>query len=240
MKIGLALSGGAVRGMAHIGVVEVLERDGVPIDFVAGTSAGALMGAVYCAGLGLSQIKKLSAEVHWKKLARPIFSTRGLFSFDPLQAWLEQLLGGQTFTDMRIPFAAVATDMRTGEAVVLQDGPLAPAVRASCSVPGFIVPLEHNGRLLGDGALVNNLPVSVVRQMGADYVIAVDVNETRGKLLAKGREKVRQRWFKSGRATADCLIVPRLAGYSYVNFAGRERLIEAGMRAAEEQLRLPQ
>jgi NTE family protein len=107
-------------------------------------------------------------------------------------------------------------------------------------VPGFIAPLEHDGRLLGDGALVNNLPVSVVRQMGADYVIAVDVNETRVKLLEKGKEKVKRRWFKSSAAAADCLITPRLAGYSYVNFTARERLIEAGMRAAEEQLRLPQ
>jgi NTE family protein len=240
MKIGLALSGGAARGMAHIGVVEVLERYGVPIDFVAGTSAGALMGAVYCAGLGLEQIKRLSAEVRWHRLARPILSKRGLFSFDPLQIWLEQLWGERSFADLPIPFAAVATDMRTGEAVVLRDGPLAPAVRASCSVPGFIAPLEYNGRLLGDGALVNNLPVSVVRQMGADYVIAVDVNETRVKLWEIGKTKVKQRFFESNTATADCLIIPRLAGYSYVNFAVRDRLIEAGMRAAEEQLRLPQ
>jgi NTE family protein len=190
--------------------------------------------------LGLPHIKKLSAEVRWHKLARPILSKRGLFSFDPLQGWLEQLLGERSFADMPIPFAAVATDMRTGEAVVLREGPLAPAVRASCSVPGFIAPLEHDGRLLGDGAMVNNLPVSVVRQMGADYVIAVDVNETRVKLLEKGKEKVKQRFFQASNAAADCLITPRLAGYSYVNFTARERLIEAGVRAAEEQLRLPQ
>jgi NTE family protein len=240
MKIGLALSGGAVRGMAHIGVVEVLERYGVPIDFVAGTSAGALLGAVYCAGLGVEAIKRLSAEVRWQKLARPILSKRGLFSFDPLQVWLEELLENRAFADMAIPFAAVATDMRTGEAVVLREGPLAPAVRASCSVPGVFAPLEYNGRLLGDGAMVNNLPVSVVREMGADYVIGVDVNETWIKLWEIGKTRVKQRFFQVNNAAADCLITPRLAGYSYVNFLARERLIEAGMRAAEEQLRLPQ
>jgi NTE family protein len=154
--------------------------------------------------------------------------------------WLEELLENRAFADMAIPFAAVATDMRTGEAVVLREGPLAPAVRASCSVPGVFAPLEYNGRLLGDGAMVNNLPVSVVREMGADYVIGVDVNETWIKLWEIGKTRVKQRFFQVNNAAADCLITPRLAGYSYVNFLARERLIEAGMRAAEEQLRLPQ
>jgi len=240
-SIGLALGGGVARGLVHIGVFTVLERAGIPVDCVAGTSAGSIMGAVYCAGWSLDRIRQEAQAIRWRQLASPVWPSCGLVSFDKLERWLIAKLGDITFADLKIPYAAVATDLRTYEPVALRAGRLAPAVRASCSFPGLVTPVELNGRLLCDGFVSNNVPVSAVRAMGADYVIGVDI-------LAPA---IRPRWGALGYAiagveimaqkagqgyhTADCLISPDLAGVSYLRL-DYHRLVALGERAAEEKL----
>ena len=244
-RIGLALGGGVARGLAHIGVLSVLERTGVTIDCVAGTSAGSIMGAAYCAGLGLERIREEAARLRWHHIASLVWPSRGLFSFDKLERWAVNKLGDITFADLKIPFAAVATDMRTGEPVVLCKGRVAPAVRASCSFPGLVTPIELEGRLLCDGFVSDILPVSAVRAMGADYVIGVDIlaPAIRPYLGALGYgivgiEIMAQR-AGQGCEQADCLISPDLAGVSYLRL-DHKKLIALGERAAEEKLSIIQ
>jgi NTE family protein len=240
-RVGLALGGGVGRGLAHIGVLSVLERAGIPIDCVSGTSAGSIMGAVYCAGWSLGRIREEAARIRWCQLASPVWPSRGLVSFDKLERWLVGKLGDITFADLKIPYAAAATDLRTFEPVVLRGGRLAPAVRASCSFPGLVTPIELDGRLLCDGFISNSVPVSAVRAMGADYVIGVDIltPAIRSHLGALGYVvvgiEIMAQKAGQGCQTADCLISPDLAGVSYLRL-DYKKLMAVGERAAERML----
>ncbi len=240
-RIGLALGGGVARGLIHIGVLSVLERAGIPIDCVAGTSAGSLVGAAYCAGLGLERIRAEAARLRWHHLASLAWPSQGLFSFEKLERWMINQVGDITFADLKIPFAAMATDLRTFEPVVLCKGRLAPALRASCSFPGLVTPIEIDGRLLCDGFVTNSVPVSAVRAMGADYVIGVDIlaPAVRSRLGALGYGmagiEIMAQGAGQGRLQADCLIAPDLAGVSYLRL-DYKKLLALGERAAEEKL----
>jgi NTE family protein len=208
-RIGLVLSGGGARGLAHVGVLKILEREGIPIDAIAGTSMGAIIGGLYASGMSAQQLEAVLLKLQWERVfaarvERPFLSQRrkeedfetssilelGLRDGElrlPLGAisgrGLESLLRHYTlrvsqvnrFDALPIPFRAVATDMETGQAVVMADGDLALAMRSSMSVPGVFAPTERSGRILGDGGLVNNLPVDVARAMGVDVVIAVNI-----------------------------------------------------------------
>ncbi|MCB8945837.1 MAG: patatin-like phospholipase family protein [Ardenticatenaceae bacterium] len=241
-RVGLALGGGSVRGFAHFGVLTVLEEANIPIDIVAGTSAGAIIGALYAAGMSLNQIETAAEQMSWRNNTRPILSTDGLLTLDPMAVWLKEMLGDLHFEDLALPFACAATDLQTGEPVVLASGPLASAVQASCSVPGIITPVRRNGRLLCDGGITNNVPVSLARCLGADYVIGVDIFEPTlhwpigplGRGLAAIEIMVEHAG--SGTKTADCLITPNLKGYSYIRFSHRQELIERGQQAAHNCL----
>lgn len=238
-RIGLALGGGSARGFTHFGVLSVLEEAGIPVAVVAGTSAGSLMGAFYSAGMPLPLIDELAQQMSWRRAIRLVLSTNGFISLEPMAVWMRETLGELHFEDLAIPFACVATDVHTGQTVVLNSGPLAPAVQASCSVPGIITPVLLHGRLLGDGGITNNVPVSVARQLGADYVIGVDIFEPNlrwpglgplGRGLAALEIMIEHAG--GGTKTADCLIAPNLSGYSYVRFSHRQELIALGRQAA--------
>ncbi len=179
-RVGLALGGGGARGMAHVGVIRVLEREGIPIDCIAGTSAGSLVGAAYAAGIRGHALLDMALELRWRHIVRLAWPRQGFLSFEKLESYLVRTLGDLAFTDLDIPYAAVTADLATGEQVVLKEGRVAAAVRASCSVPGFVTPVEVNGRLLVDGGVVNNLPISVARELGADVVIAVGLGAPPG------------------------------------------------------------
>lgn len=172
-RVGLALGGGGARGMAHVGVIRVLEREGISVDCIAGTSVGSLVGAACAAGIGADRLLEIALQFRWRHIARLVWPRQGFFSFDRLETYMVNLVGDLTFADLVIPFAALAADLETGELVILKEGRVAPAVRASCSVPGIATPTEIGGRLLVDGGIVNNLPISVARALGADVVIAV-------------------------------------------------------------------
>ena len=240
--LGVALGGGLVRGMAHVGAMAALAEAGIPIDFVAGSSAGAVMGAFFCAGISLAEVEYIASKMRWRDLARPVWPKDGLVTFAPLEQLMRDLLGDIAFADLDIPFAAVATDLETGKPVALREGRLAPAVRASASVPGLVTPRRIGSLLLGDGALSNNLPVSTVREMGADLVVAVDIFEpsfSRGwGALGRGLTAVEILIDRAGGGveSADFLIRPALAGATYLRFSRWPALMRLGREAAQAEI----
>src|SRR2546423_2759286 len=176
--IGLALSGGAARGMAHVGVLRALAENGIPIDCIAGTSAGSLVGGAFASGLPIDEIVEFGRNLRWRDIGRVTMSRLGVQSNERMEHYLRTRLPITRFEDLPIPFAAVATDLKTGGAVVMRDkGDVPFAIRASCTIPGWYVPVtDEQGRQLVDGGLVAVIPSSVARALGADIVIAVDVN----------------------------------------------------------------
>jgi len=186
MKIGYALGGGAARGLSHIGVLKVLEEYGIYPDIIAGTSIGAIVGALYAGGYKPIEIEQIVLGLDWKKLVYLVDMTlpiSGLLKGKRVVSLLTSILGDLTFSQLGYAFACVATDISNGAQVVLRDGSLIEAVRASISIPGIFTPVAIKGRYLVDGGLVNTVPVSVCREMGAGYVIAVNVIPEPSKLM---------------------------------------------------------
>jgi NTE family protein len=190
VKIGLALSSGGARGSAHAGILKVLEVEGIPISVVTGSSIGAMVGGAYVAGVSVERIEREWLDTDLPKVVRsflPTFPRAGLSSGNELRKYLRALLGDVQIEDLPIPFAAVACDIDTGEAVVLRRGPLADAMRASASIPGIFHPVRWEGRLLVDGGLIEPLPVRACRELGADLVIGVDIVPTPRPTTPSGR-----------------------------------------------------
>jgi NTE family protein len=178
-RVGLALGSGGARGAAHVGILKVLEREGVKVSAIAGSSIGAMVGGAYAAGIPLSRIEEEWLTTSRTRLLRsflPTFPRAGLSSGAGLRRYLREILGDVRIEELPVPFAAVATDLDTGEPVVLREGPLVEAIRASTAIPGIFQPVRWEGRLLVDGGMVEPLPVRVCRELGAEIVIAVDVN----------------------------------------------------------------
>ena len=179
--VGLALGEGAARGLAHIGVLQVLHNAKIRIEYIAGTSAGALVGGLYAAGLSPEVMKRLVTRDRFKtlnKIFMPTFPHGGLFDGKRVSDFIGTIVGERTIEELKIPFAAVATDFITGDEVILRSGLLKEAIRASTCIPGVFSPPWLGDHLLCDGALVNPVPVDVVRKMGADIVIAVNLTPT--------------------------------------------------------------
>ena len=177
-KIGLALGSGAARGLAHIGVLSVLEKEGIPIDMIAGTSIGALIGALYAQGKNADQIKDLVIEVGSKRfslLADPALPKTGLIKGRKVKNVLKSVIGNIDFKDLKLPFACVATDINSGEEVVIRQGLVWEGVMASGSIPVILPVFKWQGRYLVDGSSVTPVPVSLLKRMGADFIIAVNV-----------------------------------------------------------------
>ena len=241
-RVGLALGGGVLRGIAHVGVLSVLVEAGIPIDYVAGSSSGAIIGAAYCLGVPIDEMLRRAKSFRWWKALRPVWPARGLFSFDGLADWLIKQQGDLHFSDLKLPFVVMTTDLGAGAPHPIFEGRLAPAIQASCSVPGVIAPVEMDGRLLVDGAISCSLPVPVLRQMGAEYVIGVDIFAPKirrflgplGYGLAAFEVLVERAG--SGVRLADCLIRPALSGKSYVRISQAHTLYELGRLGAMEKL----
>lgn len=185
-KIGLALSGGGIRGTSHIGVLKVFEREKVPIDLLAGTSMGGLVAAMYAAGLSAAEIEAEAIKMsHPRQLLARIdrkLPRRGLLEGDKVEAYLAHWLKGLTFDKLRLPLSIVATDVNRMERIVLCQGSVLEAVRATIAVPGLFASVKHGNQALVDGGVVDNIPVGVVREMGAEIVVAVDVTTAPGSL----------------------------------------------------------
>ena len=178
-KIGLALGSGGSRGLAHIGVIKALEENNIPIDFIAGTSIGAMAGGFYAVGLGVKKMEDIVLETNWRRMFSLVDPRlkQGLITGEKVKTFIEGYVDGKRIEDCKIPFVAVATDLKTGEIVVLNKGEMAQAIRASISVPLVFKPVEIDGRMLADGGLSAPVPVEIVRAMGADIVIAVNLDK---------------------------------------------------------------
>ena len=250
-RIGLALGGGGARGLAHLGVYQRLTELGVPIHCVAGTSIGAIVGAIVAAGR-LDRALEWCAEPDWKKFPRLVFETRltskALTTGRQVERLLAELIETADFSDLEMPFAAVATDLNTGEEVVMREGDLLSAVRASMSIPGVFRPVEREGRVLVDGQLVNPVPISVCRAMGADSVIAVDINPPNDPASAKPLDDMNIVDIMTGTLTIlnceltrrslaenapDILIRPPVGGVMALDFRRAGRLVEIGRKAVD-------
>jgi NTE family protein len=239
-KIGLALGGGVAHGLAHIGVIKVIEEEKIPIACVAGTSVGSLIGSLFAAGMGWKEMAETARTLGWKDFVRLTFPHMGIVRHLKFKETLDRLIQGKYFEDLAIPFAAVAVDLESGEEVVLRSGSVTEAVRASSSIPGIFEPTQIDGRFLVDGGLLNNVPCSVVRAMGAGFVIAVELNSKRPVLgPPKNILDILYRSFQIMRKTADnadeeadILITPDLGKYSYTDIKHIDELIACGEEAA--------
>lgn len=248
VRVGLALSGGAARGIAHVGVLRALVENDIPIDAIAGASAGALIGGCFAAGLSVEQIAKMAATFRWRHTQRPSFSLLGLQSNAHMEKFLRAHLPVTRFEDLKIPFAAMVTDLMKGELIVMRDqGDLPFAIRASCCIPFFMAPIEDDrGRLLIDGGIVQNLPIGQARALGADIVIGVDVNfdgisffkrpSTALGVLAHVFIAVERIVSNQERADADVLIVPRIGHIRWDQTRRSNELVECGYRAGLEAI----
>lgn len=244
-RVGLALGGGFARGLAHIGVLQVLEENNIPVDLVAGTSSGSLVGAMYAAGLSVERMAQEARKLAWSNLVKLRLRRDGLLDSEGLDRLFNALVGDLDFSRLRLPFAAVAVDVTTGEEVAIRDGKVATAVRASCAVPGVFLPVRLRGRVLVDGGVRNNVPVSVVRAMGADLVVAVELGrQTRPQapprnvldIIMYSLAIMAQDQIAQALAQADIAIRPNLENLGPVDLHRAHEFIEAGRLAAQEAL----
>lgn len=240
-KVGVALGGGSARGAANIGVLKALIENGISIDYVAGTSSGAIVGALFASGMNFSKMLIEAGNVSWTKVIRLKFN--GLWPTiygGGIEKYISTHIKQRNIEDLIIPFSAVATDYKTGGKVVLNRGNLAKIVHASAAVPGLFFPVELEGKLLMDGALVDNVPADVVKEMGADYVIAIDVAPD--VTLSGGPKSIRQGieraidiiardQCKNLHQYADLVVNPVVENCSHMDMHQTARFIKAGEQA---------
>lgn len=245
-RIGYALSGGAVRGAAHLGFLSVFEDAGIRPDAIAGTSAGAIVGAGYAAGLQVEQMIAMVRTAGWREVTgRPRVLPMSVFDTTPLSAWVEGAIGGIAFDELQIPLATVACNIIDGAMVMLRTGRVMEAAIASAAVPGLFAPVERDGMLLVDGGLVDNLPVEVVRIMGVDAVIAVDVSPSVGvprrpeglrDVMAMSLNIMSGRNQLESRRKAEFVVHPMTDEFNPWDFRKVDDLVQAGRQAAVQAL----
>jgi NTE family protein len=246
-KVGLALSGGGARGFAHVGVLKALVENDIPIDLIAGTSAGSFVGGAYSAGMSVDEIVEVGKKISWFGVAGFSYSPKGFLSNAAMKGFIESNFPVSKFEDLRIPFTAVACDLERGEEVYLKDeGDLTHAIRASCAIPGVFVPVTDDGRQLVDGGVVSPIPTRAVKKMGADVIIAVDLM-TCGMTYWGTPTTLVGTFFQSAmimlRTTsknqhyrADVVIEPAIAHIRPDEIAKRDELIELGEKAGLEAI----
>jgi NTE family protein len=244
IKIGLALGGGAARGFAHIGVIKALESQGIVPDVVVGTSAGSVVGALYAAGNSGFALQKLAFDMDEAAIsdwAMPLFAkTSGVLKGEALQNYVNRAVNNLPLEKLKIPFGVVATDLKNGEPILFQRGNTGMAVRASSAVPGVFQPVAINNHTYVDGGLVAPVPVRFTRDMGADFVIAVNIStQTEVQAATSSLEVLLQTFSIMGQRInqfelkdADIVIVPSLGAMKSNDFAGRNQAILAGEQAA--------
>jgi NTE family protein len=243
-RIGLALGGGFARGLAHIGILKVLEEQGIVPDFIAGTSVGAVIGAAYCSGVSAKELEEIAAIVRFKDFARYTISRFGLCTNDRMTGFLQRILKVRTFEELRIPLAVTATEFLTGAPVVFTAGDLIDPVRASCAYPGVFLPVSVNGSLMVDGLLAHAVPAQPLKQMGADRVVAVyfgahwvnksprHVFEVIGQCFSIAQANMNCLW----QAHADAVIEPDVSAFAFDDFQKALALVKVGEEAAHKVL----
>ncbi len=250
IKVALALGGGAARGFAHIGVIKALEAQGIVPDIVVGTSAGSVVGAMYAAGYSGFELQKQALEMDEATIsdwALPIFSkSTGVLKGEALQAYVNKAVGNRPMEKLKIPFGAVATDLANGKPILFQRGNTGQAVRASSSVPSVFQPVKIGDRTYVDGGLVAPVPVRFAREMGADFIIAVNIStQTDTQATNSSLDVLMQTFSIMGQQLnafelkeADIVIQPALGTMKSNDFNGRNLAILAGEQAASSQMAL--
>lgn len=243
-RIGLALGGGAARGFAHVGVIQVLEEAGIRPAMVAGTSAGSLVAAFYASGKSGKQLQHVAETMEEATMADwtlPLFN-RGMLRGDALARYVNGQVGSRLIEDFPLPLGIVATDLNSGQSMLFQRGDTGTAVRASSAVPAVFQPVRISGRDYVDGGLVSPVPVRAARQMGAELIIAVDISSPPDGNLAGGTLDVLLQTFSIMSKSinyfelreADIVVQPALPGVSSSDFSSRKKSIEAGRRAMQQ------
>lgn len=243
-KIGLALGGGGARGFSHLGALKAFEEFGIKFDYVAGTSAGSVVGACYSAGMTFEEIYRSAKEIKEKEIRTnkiPFFPSKT----EGIENLMKKTVGDINIEDLKIPFSAVAVDLKSTKEVCISKGNLAKAVAGSCCVPGVFTPVEFNDMLLCDGGLQNTIPADIPRFFGCDYVIAIDCHKTRGygtdsakivdvltcaiRILMKGNAV-------KGYVNADVVIQPDTKRFKATRTSGIDEMIEEGYRATVDAI----
>lgn len=243
-KIGLALGGGAVLGAAHVGVLRVLEEFNISVSYLAGTSIGAFVSALYAFNRNWKEIEKIALHLNWLDVSRLSLSQYGLLSNKKLGKLVTEIIGDVDFDQANIPVAMIATDISNGNKIVLKEGNVATAVMASTCIPGVFVPVEIKNKLLVDGAIVENVPITPLREMGANFIIGVDLIANHSHKKPKNIVEVLINSFdfiimtstKLQSEEADILIKPDLSSFNIVETDQTADLIEKGYLEAKSIL----
>jgi len=245
-KIGLALGSGGARGFAHLGVLKALREANISIDFIAGSSMGALVGGFYCAGHDLDRLYKLAAAFRRKYYLDFTIPKMGFIAGQKIKEFIRIFTMRKTIDQLSPKLWIVATDIKNGEKFIFKEGPLAEAIRASISIPGIFVPEKIGDRLFVDGGVVDRVPISVVKEMGADIVIAVDVSQIKGAaeitsifdVILQSIDILQDELARIKQIDADVLIKPRVEQYSAKAFTNTEDIIRIGEEEAKKQIPL--
>ena len=244
MKVGLALSGGGTKGLAHIGVIKILEKNNIPIDFIAGTSAGAIIGGIYASGTPIKTIEKKIFEMKSKDFLSFILDfskpQAGIVKAEKIMKFVDSLLSKKEIEEFKIPFAAISADIKNFKEVVIDKGNALVAIRASIAYPGLVKPVSLNDMLLVDGGIINNLPMDIVKQRGTDIVIGVKFDDFKKKFKLNYKNVV---WrsikmmetklteFKIKNIENSILITPNIIGIS--TFSISDKLAKSSIRRGE-------
>ena len=240
-KIGVALGGGFARGIAHIGVLRVLEAYGIPIDFICGTSVGALVAATYASGTSLGEMERQGAETHFRDFGRWTLSRMGMASNERLDHYLHKFTTKHLFNEMKVPLGIVATDLIGGQSVYFTEGEIGPALCASCAYPGLFLPIQHHNQYLVDGFLTELVPCVLARQMGANIVIAVHLEpgliagapRNTIEIISRSFSILQASAVQPWRAATDVLIEPDVHHVLWDEFSKTPQLVAAGEAAAQ-------
>ncbi|HXX18081.1 MAG TPA: patatin-like phospholipase family protein [Candidatus Acidoferrum sp.] len=243
-KIGVALGGGFARGIAHIGVLRVLEENEIPVDFISGTSVGALIAAAYASGTPLIDMERHGTETHFRDFGRWTLSRMGMASNEKLEDFLHRFTPAQTFDEMRIPLSIVATDLVEGKSVYFTEGPIGPALRASCAYPGLFLPVRHRGHVLVDGFLTETVPAPAARRLGAEFVISVHLEpgliesgpRNTIEIISRSFSIIQMAASQPWRDATDILIEPDVHHVLWDEFAKTPLLVAAGEAATRAVL----
>jgi len=259
-KVGLALGSGGARGLAHIGVLKVLEEYKIPIDFIAGSSMGAIIGALYSSEPNSKKLEKESLDLKWGDLFDYTIPKRGLIKGDKIEAFLREKLDKLDFKDMKIPLFVTAYDVENDREIVFHKGDVVKAVRASMSIPGIFVPVENNKRILVDGGVIDPVPVKILKDLGAEVIIAVNVDYVKEKKTISSEKAVNKKTDKkipnvihtiskslqvmSSEACRtelkdgqeDLIITPKLEKFGTFDFGKAKKIIALGEKEARKSL----
>lgn len=244
-RLALALSGGTAKSIAHVGVLEALEEDGIPVDYIAATSGGAIVGSIYAAGIPVSEIKEIASTLRWRDLARLTFPRLGILNNSGVARFITDLLGDVTFEDLNLPLAIVGTDLLTGEKKVFREGNVARAVMISSSLPNVFEPISADGTLYSDGGLVEYLPVETAQLFAPDVIVAVHLGTRQGR-APRPRHLLHMAMLVSGIAAqqnsrisegkADIVIRPPTASFPSFDLMASSKLIEVGYNEAKARI----